>query len=51
MLSKWGGFSNRKKKVWVGESLPFFIDDDLMAAWEFEILLQKKDETLEHYGN
>jgi hypothetical protein len=29
----------------------FFVDDDLMVAWEFELLLQKEDETLEHYGN
>ncbi len=37
--------------MWVGGSSPFFVDDDLVAAWGFELLLQKKDETLEHYGN
>jgi len=36
--------------VQVGGSSPFFVDDDLMAAREFEVLLQKEDETLEHYG-
>ncbi len=34
----------------VGGSSPFFVDDDLMATREFEVLLQKEDETLEHYG-
>jgi len=40
-----------KKSVWVGGSSPFSIDNDFMAAWEFELLLQKKEETLEHYGS
>jgi hypothetical protein len=35
----------------VGGCLPFFVDDDFMAVWEFELLLEKEDETLEHYGN
>jgi hypothetical protein len=37
--------------VWVGGCSPFFVDDDFMAAWEFELLLEKEDETLKHYGN
>jgi len=35
----------------VGGSSPFFVDDDFLAAWEFELLLQKEEETLEHYGS
>ncbi len=40
-----------REKVCGGGSSPFFVDDDLMVAWEFELLLQKKYEILEHYGN
>ncbi len=39
------------KKCVGGGSAPFFVDDALMVAWEFELLLEKEDETLEHYGN
>jgi hypothetical protein len=35
---------------WVGFH-HFFVDDDLLVAWEFELLSQKEEETLEHYGN
>ncbi len=40
-----------KISVWVGGSSPFFANDDLLAAWEFELLLQKEEETLKHYGS
>ncbi len=49
MLSKWSG--RLEKSVWVGGSSPFFANDDLLAAQEFELLLQKEEETLEHYGS
>ncbi len=42
------GMEYRRKNVQVGGSSPFFVDDDLMVAWEFEVLLQKEDETLEN---
>ncbi len=45
------GVEDRKQSVWVGGCSPFFVDDDFIAAWEFELLLEKEDETLEHYGN
>jgi hypothetical protein len=32
-------------------SSPFFVDDDLLVTWEFELLMQKEEETLEHYGS
>jgi hypothetical protein len=35
-----------KISVWVGGSSPFSTNDDLLAAWEFELTLQKKEETL-----
>jgi len=25
-----------RRNVWVGGSSPFFVDDNLLAAWEFE---------------
>ncbi len=28
---------------------PFSFDNDRLMAWEFELLLQKEEETLEHY--
>jgi hypothetical protein len=34
----------------VGGSSPFFANDDLLAAQEFE-LWKKEEETLEHYGS
>jgi hypothetical protein len=49
VLSKWSGRLN--KSVWVGGSSPFFGNDDLLMAWEFELLLQKEEKTLEHYGS
>ncbi len=49
MLSKWSG--GLKKSVWVSGFSPFFVNNDLLAAWEFELLLQKEEETLEHYGS
>jgi hypothetical protein len=45
------GIEDRKKNVWVGGSSPFFVDNDLLATWEFELLLQKQEEILEHYGS
>jgi hypothetical protein len=36
---------------WVGRSSPFFVNNNFLVAWEFELLLQKKEETLEHYGS
>jgi len=39
---------DQRKSVLVGGSSPFFVDDDLMVAWEFEVLFQKEDETLEN---
>jgi len=39
------------RSVWVGGFSPFSIDDDLLVVWEFELLLQKEEETLEHYGS
>jgi hypothetical protein len=36
--------------VRVGGFSPFFANDDLLVAKEFELLLQKKEEILEHYG-
>ncbi len=33
--------------MWVGGSSPIFANDDLLVAYEFELLLQK-EETLEH---
>jgi hypothetical protein len=33
-----------RRSVWVGGSSTFFVDDDLLAAWEFELLLQKKED-------
>jgi hypothetical protein len=35
----------------VGGFSPFFANDDLLATWEFEIMLQKEEETLEQYGS
>jgi hypothetical protein len=39
------------RSVWVGGFSPFSTDDDLLVVWEFELLLQKEEETLEHYGS
>jgi hypothetical protein len=41
------GVEEWQKNVWVGG----FVDDDLLVAWEFELSLQKEEETLEHYGS
>jgi hypothetical protein len=30
---------------------PFFANDDLLVAKEFELLLQKKEEILKQYGS
>jgi hypothetical protein len=35
----------------VGGFSPFFVDNDLLVAWEFELSLQKEEETFEHYGS
>jgi hypothetical protein len=35
----------------VGGSSPLFVNDDLLVTREFELLLQKEEETLEHYGS
>jgi hypothetical protein len=35
----------------VGGSSPFSFDNDFMVTWEFELLLQKEEKILEHYGN
>jgi hypothetical protein len=40
-----------KRSVWVVGYSPFFANNDLLVAWEFELPLQKKEETLEHYGS
>jgi hypothetical protein len=40
-----------KRSVWVNGFSPFSFDNDILVAWEFELLLQKEEETLEHYGN
>jgi hypothetical protein len=32
-------------------SSPFFIIDGFQAVWEFELILKKKEKTLEHYGS
>ncbi len=29
----------------------FFVGDDFLVVWEFELSLQKKEETLEHHGS
>ncbi len=42
---------NWRRNVWVGGSSPFFANDDFLTTQEFEHALQKKEETLEHYGN
>jgi hypothetical protein len=42
---------DRRKSVWVGGSSPFFVDDDFLMTWEFELLLQKEEETFKHYGS
>jgi len=42
------GMDDQRKSVRAGGSSPFFVDDDLMVAWEFEVLFQKEDETLEN---
>jgi hypothetical protein len=39
-----------RKNVWVGLH-HFFVDDDILLAWEFELSLQKEKEILEHYGS
>ncbi len=35
----------------MGGSSPLFVNDDLLVTREFELLLQKEEETLEHYGS
>jgi len=40
-----------RRNVWVGGFSPFFVNNKFLVAWEFELLLQKEEETLEHYGN
>jgi hypothetical protein len=45
------GIEDRRKNVWVGGSSPFFVDNDLLTTLEFELLLQKHEEILEHYGS
>jgi len=42
---------DRGKSLWLGGSSPFFVDDDLLVTWEFELLMQKEEETLERYGS
>jgi hypothetical protein len=37
MLSKWNG--RLEKNVWVGGSSPFFVDNDFLTTWEFELPL------------
>jgi hypothetical protein len=32
-------------------SSPFFTNDDFLVVWEFELLLKKEEETLEHHGS
>ncbi len=37
--------------MWVGGFSPFFANNDLLVAWEFELSLQKEEDTFEHYGS